>query len=117
MSADNYPELIRDTNTALRSLRKDLPDVFAGFGSLTQAAHKGEAIDKKTKELIALGIAVAIRCDACIGYHIEALVKLGATRQEVAEGLGVAVQMQGGPGMMYAAAAMKAFEQFSAAQG
>ena len=73
------------------------------------------ALDKKTKELIALAIGIATRCDGCIGFHTEALVKLRATRQEVEEVLGMAVYMGGGPSLMYAADAISAFEQFEQA--
>ena len=80
--------------------------------ALAQAATRDGALDKKTKELIALAIGVAARCDGCIGFHTEALVKLGATRQEVEETLGMAVYMGGGPSLMYAADAISAYEQF-----
>ena len=68
-------------------------------------------LDKKTKELIALALGVAARCDGCLGFHTQALAKLGATKQEVVETLGMAVYMGGGPSLMYAADAMSAFEQ------
>lgn len=70
-------------------------------------------LDKKTKELIALAIGVSTRCDGCIGFHTEALVKLGASKEEIEETLGMAIYMGGGPLLMYAADAMLAFEQFS----
>jgi AhpD family alkylhydroperoxidase len=82
------------------------------FSALAQAATRDGALDRKTKELIALALGVAARCDGCIGFHTETLVKLGATRQEVEETLGMAVYMGGGPSLMYAADAISAFEQF-----
>ena len=82
------------------------------FSALAQAATRDGALDRKTKELIALALGVASRCDGCIGFHTETLVKLGATRQEVEETLGMAVYMGGGPSLMYAADAISAFEQF-----
>jgi len=57
---------------------------------------------------------VASHCDPCIGFHAQALAKLGATRQEVDEMLGVAVYMGGGPSLMYAASAITAFDEFTA---
>ena len=81
---------------------------------MSRAATGDGALDKKTKELIALALGVAAHCDACIGYHVEALVKLGATRIEVEEALGMAVYMGGGPSLMYAADALTAWEEFSA---
>ncbi|WP_315770990.1 MULTISPECIES: carboxymuconolactone decarboxylase family protein [unclassified Bradyrhizobium] len=108
----NYPELCKDISGNLRTLRKDIPDVMHGFSALAQAASRDGALDKKTKELIALAIGVAVRCDGCIGFHADALVRLGATRQEVEETLGMAIYMGGGPSLMYAADAIAAFEQF-----
>ncbi|WP_315780357.1 carboxymuconolactone decarboxylase family protein [Bradyrhizobium sp. SZCCHNPS1003] len=108
----NYPELCKDISGNLRTLRKDIPEVMQGFSALAQAASRDGALDKKTKELIALAIGVAVRCDGCIGFHADALVRLGATRQEVEETLGMAIYMGGGPSLMYAADAIAAFEQF-----
>lgn len=109
-----YPEITRDISLNLRELRKDVPDVIAGFGTLSQASQKDGALPAKTKELIAMALGVAARCDGCLGFHAEKLVKLGATRQEVAEALGVAIQMGGGPSLMYAADGFAAFLQFEA---
>jgi AhpD family alkylhydroperoxidase len=110
----NYPEITKSISAGLRELRKDAADPLAGFSQLTKEAMKDGAIDKKTKEFIAMALGVAARCDGCLGFHAEALVKLGATRQELAEVLAVAVQMGGGPSLMYAADAMTAFLQFEA---
>jgi AhpD family alkylhydroperoxidase len=108
----NYSEVCRQISGNLRKLRKDIPDTMQAFSVLAQAATCDGALDKKTKELIALAIGVATRCDGCIGFHTEALVKLGATRQEFEETLGMAVYMGGGPSLMYAADAIGAYEQF-----
>lgn len=109
----DYRQITADISANLRALRRDIPATMQGFSQLAQAATKPEALDKKTKELIALAIGVATRCDGCIGFHTEALVKLGATLAEVEETLGMAVYMGGGPSLMYAADAIGAFEQFS----
>ena len=108
----NYPELTKRISADLRTLRKGIPDTMQAFSALAQAATRDGALDKKTKELIALAIGVAARCDGCIGFHTEALVRLGATHQEVEETLGMAVYMGGGPSLMYAADAISAYEQF-----
>ena len=71
-------------------------------------------LDEKTKELIAVAIAVATRCDGCIGFHVKALVRLGATKEELNETLNMSVYLGGGPSLMYAANALAAFEEFSA---
>ncbi len=107
----SYRELTQSVSTELASLRTSAPDVMKAFGELGRAATAAGALDKKTKELIALALSVAVRCDPCIGFHTQALVKLGASRQEVDETLGVAVYMGGGPSLMYAASAIKAFDE------
>ncbi len=108
----NYSDITRRISGDLRKLRQDIPDAMKAFSALAQAATREGALDKKTKELIALAIGIATRCDGCIGFHTETLVKLGATRQEVEETLGMAIYMGGGPSLMYAADAISAYEQF-----
>jgi len=108
-----YRDVTRSVSASIAKLRTDIPDVMKGFRALGHAALQDGALDKKTKELIALALGVAGHCDACIGYHVEALVKLGATRAEFEETLGVAVYMGGGPSLMYAADALAAWEEFS----
>jgi AhpD family alkylhydroperoxidase len=109
----DYNEITRSVTTSLRKLRTDTPDLLAGFNALAAAAMRDGALGMKTKELIALALGVAGHCDACLGFHLKALVKLGATRLEVEEALGVAVYMGGGPSLMYAADAIEAFDQIS----
>lgn len=110
----NYPDITKDISANMRTLRKGIPDAMQAFSAMAQAATKDGALDKKTKELIALAIGVATRCDGCIGFHSEALVRLGASRAEVEETLGMAIYMGGGPSLMYAADAIAAFEQYKA---
>jgi AhpD family alkylhydroperoxidase len=110
----NYREIVDDISAKLKVLHKDIPATMQGFSALSQAATQAGTLDHKTKELIALAIGVATRCDGCIGFHSRALAKAGASRQEVEETLGVAVYMGGGPALMYAADALRAFEQFQA---
>lgn len=110
----NYQDITQNIVSNIKTLRADIPDVMQGFYAMSGAATKDGALDKKTKELIALALGVAARCDGCIGFHAEALVKLGATKAEVEEMLGMAIYMGGGPSLMYAADAIAAFEQFTA---
>ena len=98
----------------LRELRGGAPEVMKHFSGIAQSALAAKALDTKTKELIALGISVAIRCDDCIGFHAKAAVEQGATREEVLETLGMAIYMGAGPSAMYASHAIEAFDQFSA---
>ncbi|MBS0291179.1 MAG: carboxymuconolactone decarboxylase family protein, partial [Proteobacteria bacterium] len=95
-------------------LRASAPQVMKSFAEMGKAAIADGALDAKTKELIALAIGVATRCDGCIGFHAKALARLGATKAEVHETLGVAVYMGGGPSAMYAANAVAAFDEFMA---
>jgi len=113
----NYLDITKRISGDLRKLRQDIPDTMKAFSALAQAAGRDGALDRKTKELIALGIAIATRCDGCIGFHMEALVRLGATREEVEETLGMTIYMGGGPSLMYAADAISAFEEFQARLG
>jgi AhpD family alkylhydroperoxidase len=108
-----YREITRAVSTSLAKLRVDTPDLMKGFNALADAATRDGALTRKTKELIALALGVAGHCDACLGFHLKALIKLGATRAEIEEALGVAVYMGGGPSLMYAAEALGAFEELS----
>lgn len=109
-----YPDITKNISENLKSLRKGIPDTMQGFSAMAQAATKDGALDKKTKELIALALGVAARCDGCIGFHAETLVKLGASLEEVEETLAMAIYMGGGPSLMYAADAIAAYKQFIA---
>lgn len=111
----NYRELTQQVSARLATLRSSTPEVMKAFNELGRAATAPGALDPKTKELIALALSVAVRCDPCIGFHAKALAKLGATRQELDEMLGVTTYMGGGPSLMYAANAMAAFDEFSRA--
>ena len=102
-----------DVPRQFKRMRELAPEPFRAWLEFDKKAFQAGAIDKKTKELIALCIGVAGHCDACIAFHVKALVKLDATRSEIEEALGVAVYMGGGPSLMYAADAMAAFEQLS----
>jgi len=108
----DFAAITKRLSSNLRTLREDIPDTLKAFSALSQSATRPGALDRKTKELIALALGVAAHCDGCIGYHAEALVKLGASRKEVEEVLAMAVYMGGGPSLMYAADAIAAYEQF-----
>jgi AhpD family alkylhydroperoxidase len=109
----NWPQIATDLSRALKELRGGAPDVMRAFSGLARAALEARALDTKTKELLALGIAVAVRCDACIAFHAEAALKQGATRDEVMETMGLAIYMGAGPSVMYAAQAVEAYDQYS----
>ena len=108
----NWTRLTNDLSALLRNLRGAAPEVMKGFANIAQAAIVTKALDTKTKELIALGIAVAVRCDNCIAFHVKAAVEQGATRDEISETLGMAIYTGAGPSVMYASHALEAFTQF-----
>ena len=107
---------INDTRYALRSLNRAIPETAKGFATLSKAVKEGGVLDVKQKEFVALGIAIAVQCDDCIAFHIEALMKAGATREEMSDVLAMAVQMGGGPALMYAAHAIQCWDQLAAAK-
>lgn len=113
---DNWPELTRLLSADIRNLRVGSPEVMKAFSSMALAATAPKALDAKTKELIALAIGVAARCDDCIAFHAKAAVDRGATRDEIMETLAMAIYMGAGPSVMYASHALAAFNQFEAAK-
>lgn len=108
----DWPANVTELTSQLRNLRGGVPEVMKAFAGMAQAAVAPKALDSKTKELLALGIAVAIRCDDCIGFHVKAALQHGATRDEVLETLGMAIYMGAGPSVMYVTHALDAFAQF-----
>ena len=116
MGPTQWPELATMLSGELKNLRGGAGDVMKGFSAIAQAALKDGALDVKTKELIALAISVAVRCDDCIAFHAKAAVERGATREEILETLGMAIYMGAGPSVMYASHALGAAAQFSEAK-
>ena len=108
---ENWRELIGNMNVATRDLRHAAPETMKAFSEMARSAHSGDALDHKTKELIALAISVATRCAPCIAYHAEGAVKHGASREEIAETLSMSIYMGAGPSVMYAAEALEAVDQ------
>jgi AhpD family alkylhydroperoxidase len=109
----SWPEETNERTAALRDLRTGAPEVMKAFAGIAQAALAPKALDRKTKELIALGISVAVRCDDCIGFHVKAALEQGASREEVTEALAMAIYMGAGPSVMYATHALDAYAQFA----
>lgn len=113
MSTFDHGGLIHDINEALGPFRKSQSEAMGGFAQLARASMAEGAISAKHKELIALAIGVTQHCSGCIGFHVKALVRLGATRQELEEMLTVCTYMGGGPALMYAAEALAAWDAFA----
>ena len=100
-----------------RRLRQAIPAVYAGYAQLHGAAMDDDgALPARMKELIALAIAVTRECDGCVIAHARGAARRGATAQEVAEAMGVAIFMNGGPGTVWGPRAYAAFEEFADGQ-
>lgn len=110
----SWKAFTNETMGRIGTLQKETPEMFAGFNIMGQAAKKDGALSEKTKELIALGIAISTRCDSCIAFHVKSLVRLGTTRAELCEALEMIGYMGGGPSIAYGAKALEAFDEFSA---
>ncbi|SRR6056297_3279969 len=106
----NYNDLIR----AMKKMGTRIPNTMKGFMELHGASTTEGALSTKTKELIALGIAITVRCDGCIAFHVHDSLNSGASSEEIMETIGVAVMMGGGPSVVYGCEAMEALDQFVA---
>ncbi len=93
-----------------------IPDVYRGFGEISRAALASGSLDSKVKELMAMAIGVVHGCDGCIASHARGAVRAGASREEAAEAIGVAILMHGGPATVYGARAYDAFCEFADAK-
>lgn len=112
MMTTDYIDYHKHLEERLTQLGRELPGPMGGFARLHRKAMEEGALSARVKELMALGISVAIGCEGCIAYHVHDAVAAGATRQELLETIGVAILMGGGPASMYAAHALDAIEQF-----
>lgn len=110
---NDWGTYLAGVSARMKEMRNEHPDVMKGFSALAQAALKPQALDAKAKELIALGISVAVRCDDCIGFHVKAALAHGATREEIMETLGMAIYMGAGPSVMYASHVLDAYDQLA----
>lgn len=106
----DWQSYLGEMKEELRMLNRAIPGAARGFGALSKAAKEEGALTVREKECVALGIAVVMRCEPCIGFHVEALAKAGATREELADVLAMSVQMGGGPSLMYAAKTLAAWD-------
>lgn len=104
-----------DQRAMLRELNKLVPETMKGFNAMQKGAKEGGVLGTKEKEYVALGIAIAERCEPCINFHVEALKKAGGTREEVGDICAMAITMGGGPALMYAARALAAWDELAAA--
>lgn len=112
-----FTQVADDVVTGIGLIREGAPATMKAFSGLALAATASDALDTKTKELMALAISIAVRCSGCVAYHTRAAVKHGAKRQEIAETVALAVYMGGGPAAVYGADALRAFDEYAAAGG
>ena len=110
----DYKKIAREAAERRNKLAEAHPDMMGAFGALAKETLKDGALSTKTKELIAVALSVGAQCDVCITSHVQNAVKAGVTREEIAEAVGVAVLMGGGPKSVYAAAVLEAYDQFTA---
>jgi AhpD family alkylhydroperoxidase len=108
----NYIELHDHLEEQITNLGNELSGPMSGFARLHRKAVEDGVLSGKSKELIALAISVAIRCEGCISYHVTDAIKAGASRPEMIEAIGVAILMGGAPAAVYATYAMDAIDQF-----
>jgi AhpD family alkylhydroperoxidase len=108
----NYVDYHKHLEERLAQLGRDLPGPMSGFARLHKKSVEEGTLSARVKELMALAVSIAVRCEGCIAYHVHDAIAAGATRQQLLETIGVAVMMGGGPALMYAAHAEDAIEQF-----
>lgn len=110
----SYKEKISAMRAELRVMNKAIPEAMAGFAAMSKASKDFGPLGAKEKEYVALAIAVCQRCEPCINFHVEALIKAGASREELGDVLAMCIQMGGGPAVMYAAHALACWDELIA---
>lgn len=106
----DWNEYRREIYAGVGEFGKLSPDTVRGYMALSSAGTKTGHLDDKTRELIALAVAISLRCDGCITVHAEAAYKNGATKDEVAEALGVAASINAGAAIVYSVRTLNAFD-------
>jgi AhpD family alkylhydroperoxidase len=110
----DWNEYQKQIGATVPELMKLSPDTVRGYQTLSSANSKTSKLGEKTRQLISLAVAVTTRCDGCIVIHTEAALKAGATREEIAEALGVAVAMNAGAALVYSTRVLDAVHATSA---
>jgi|SRR5579862_314910 len=105
----DWNEYRSQLQTTIGELARTSPDVLRGYRMLSDAGNKTGKLDPKLRELIALAVAVTLRCDGCITTHVAAALKHGATKEELVEALGVAITVNAGAALVYSARTLDAF--------
>ncbi len=110
---ENMKNILQEVNFSLNKLGKDYPQLMKAFSGFMGEVEKPGALDKKTKELIAVALSIDAKCKWCIAFHVKGALDAGATRDEVMESCFVAALMGGGPSLMYTQLAVKALEDLA----
>ncbi len=110
----NWRDYRNELTGRIGQFAKLSPDTVKGYQTLSKAGAATGHLDAKTRELIALAVSVTTRCDGCITVHTAEAVKLGATKDEIAEALGVAVALNAGAAMVYSARTLDAVDAYTA---
>lgn len=97
---------------AVSTLKEKKKDTYEAFNGLLNSVHKEGALSIKVKELISLGIAIVVRCEPCIAYHVKGSLEAGATEMEIIETVATAILMGGGPALSYSGYAIKCLKEF-----
>jgi AhpD family alkylhydroperoxidase len=113
--SNDFPAHNQKLRELMGALGKEIPDTMGAFVQLHKAAAASGALDAKTKELISLAIAITVRCNGCIAFHVHDALKAGAVREEIVETIAVAILMGGGPSVVYGTEALEALNQFEKA--
>ena len=108
----DYSKNYNNLTKLIDEIGTKIPETMKGFNDLHKASIAEGVLPLKIKELIALGIAITVRCDGCIAFHVHDALNAGATSKEIMETIGVAILMGGGPALVYGCEAMEALEQF-----
>ncbi len=111
MSMMEWNGYLQQLLQTIGEIAKLSPDTVKGYQTLSAAGQKTNHLDEKTRQLISLAVAVTTRCDGCITVHTSAAIKAGATKEEIAEALGVAVGMNAGAALVYSARVLDAYEE------
>jgi AhpD family alkylhydroperoxidase len=109
----NFADIASRYHSGFADLSEEIPETAVAFGAMVKAATADSALSMKMKELIAFAIAITVRCDGCLAHHAQAVLKAGATREEVADMIGVAILMGGGPSSVYGVEALRAYDEFA----
>ena len=109
----DWSKFLTETKTNFEILEDEMPEIFRGFAVMGKEAKKTGVLSEKIKEFVALGIAITTRCDSCIAFHVNSLVRLKTTRDEIVEILSMCSYMGGGPSIAFSSKALEAFDQFS----